>query len=310
MEASTDELLTGAESVVERLPSVLNQVIIIVIVFTAIFILLVVAFSRATKIAAKNGTTLDPHTLRRLKRTCLNLDVIIGVLCLVSVFTGIDMLSAIIIFLIVMLALIVAVGCKSEFEDLGGGFTILSSHPFSVGDTIEWSKEKIVGEVEKIHLATTTLRTTGGRHVIIPNRLISSTSVINLSLSFQQRGMIYPLDVNVTYESNMETAIRLISEAVVKCPSFIDVRTHEDEENGKPPVNPLVVELGDNGILVRTWVYAKTLEMSYAQRTEMYPAIKRTFDANGVSMSYPHLVVEGVGENGAINIAGAKDADA
>ncbi|MFD1816809.1 MscS family membrane protein [Pseudarcicella hirudinis] len=75
--------------------------------------------------------------------------------------------------------LAIALAAKETLENLFASFTIFLDLPFTVGDGVQI--DKISGEIEKIGFRSTRIRTLEGSLVTIPNRLLTSQALDNLS---------------------------------------------------------------------------------------------------------------------------------
>jgi MscS family membrane protein len=75
--------------------------------------------------------------------------------------------------------LALALAARETLENLFASFTIFLDLPFVVGDSIQVGA--ITGDIEKIGFRSTRLRGVDGNLVVIPNRLLTSQSLENLS---------------------------------------------------------------------------------------------------------------------------------
>jgi small conductance mechanosensitive channel len=84
---------------------------------------------------------------------------------------------------------IIGLALGFAFQDLTANFIsgafIAFKQPFDIGHTVETNG--FIGTIEEIRLRSTTLRTSAGLHVIIPNKEIFQKPIINYSLSKERR---------------------------------------------------------------------------------------------------------------------------
>jgi MscS family membrane protein len=87
--------------------------------------------------------------------------------------------------------LAVALAARETLENLFASFAILLDRPFLVGDAI--TSGGIAGDIERIGIRSTRLRTDDGSLLIVPNRLLVGQSVENLSQRQRRRAqfMLY-----------------------------------------------------------------------------------------------------------------------
>lgn len=95
--------------------------------------------------------------------------------------------------------LAVALAGKETLANLFGSIAVLVDRPFQVGDTIRQGDTE--GTVERIGLRSTRVRTAEGFLVSVPNQIITTSSVTNISARLSRRqvinlGMAYTLSAD------------------------------------------------------------------------------------------------------------------
>ena len=88
---------------------------------------------------------------------------------------GVDMTSLVALVSVVSLGITLA--AEDILANVAGGLVILSSHPFKIGDYIETSGTS--GTVDEIRLNHTRLVTPDGLVVLLPNKTLADSQVIN-----------------------------------------------------------------------------------------------------------------------------------
>jgi small-conductance mechanosensitive channel len=83
------------------------------------------------------------------------------------------------------LAVALSISLQDVLKNLVAGVYLLLEHPFVIGDHI--SLTPYTGEVEDIQLRYTALITPEGERVLIPNSMLFSSAVVNLSAAERQR---------------------------------------------------------------------------------------------------------------------------
>lgn len=94
----------------------------------------------------------------------------------------------------------VTLAAEDILGNVAGGFVILSSRPFSIGDFIEVSGTS--GTVEEITLNHTKLKTPDGLMVMLPNKELASSQMINYTVLGQRRVV---QKITASYDAPTET---------------------------------------------------------------------------------------------------------
>lgn len=96
---------------------------------------------------------------------------------------GIDMSS--LIALLSVLSLGITLAAEDILSNIAGGLVILSSHPFAIGDYIEVSGA--AGTVDEVTLNYTKLITPDGQLVMLPNKTMADSQMINYTALGRRR---------------------------------------------------------------------------------------------------------------------------
>jgi small conductance mechanosensitive channel len=110
---------------------------------------------------------------------------------------------------------IIGLALGFAFQDLSSNFIsglyMAFRRPFEIGDKVETNA--FVGTVEKIELRSTTICTTAGLHVIIPNKDIFQKPIINYSRSENRR---VELDFTLPNTTDLAFAESIVRKALVQ----------------------------------------------------------------------------------------------
>jgi small-conductance mechanosensitive channel len=88
--------------------------------------------------------------------------------------------------------IVVGLSLQDILKNFFAGIWVLLERPFRIGDAIEVAEHG--GEVREISFRTTQLRTADGREIILPNAILMTTAVVNLTRYPFRRGVVW-LDV-------------------------------------------------------------------------------------------------------------------
>lgn len=167
-------------------------------------------------------------------------------------------------------------GAQSLVKDIISGFFILLENQISVGDIVKLSD--ITGTVEEIGIRTTKLRNFNGDLNIIPNGQI--TIVTNMTRDFK-RAIV---EIGINYEDNIKNIINILEDEMQKV---------FDEVHGLHEIPKVqgITAFEDSAVILRIAAECNINEV-YAIEREIRKYVKIRFDYEGISMPYPHRIIE------------------
>ncbi len=177
--------------------------------------------------------------------------------------------------LVSVLTLGVTLAAEDILGNVAGGLVILSSHPFNIGDEIEISGT--VGVVREIALNHTKVETCNGQYVMLPNKELSSSRIINYTAMGRRRVVV---NVTASYDAPTDTVKAACMEAVAATPSVLP----------EPAPQAYLTGYGSSSIeySVRCWTETKDYWGAYYALNEN---LRTAFAAHNVEMTYDHLNV-------------------
>ncbi|HYQ57943.1 MAG TPA: mechanosensitive ion channel family protein [Draconibacterium sp.] len=188
-----------------------------------------------------------------------------------------------------ILAATIGFASQKAFSNILSGIFILIFKPFSVQDTIEVKSDNLKGVVEEITLRHTIIRDYENRRIVIPNSLISESTLLNSSMTDEK--IKKHVDFGISYDSNIDLAKKIIEEEILKHPNFIDNRTEEEKEQDVPLISMRLVSLGDFAVTIRAYVWAKSNDEAFALQCDVFESVKKRFDKEGVEIPFPYRTI-------------------
>ena len=185
---------------------------------------------------------------------------------------GIDVTG--IVALASVLTLAVSLALQNMLANVIGGFTLLSTHPFSSGDFVEIAGQS--GTVEEIDMSYTKLATPDNKQVYIPNSAVVAAQIVNYSASETRR-------VEIIVSASYDAPTQKVIDALVQAGTVDKVLTD-------PAPVAVISSYGDSAITysLRMWVKTDDYWDVYHRVNQ---SVKDIFDAQGIAMTYPHLNV-------------------
>ena len=184
-----------------------------------------------------------------------------------------------------ILALGISLAAQESLTNIIDGLFISVFRPFNIGDRITLpEKNNLTGTVQEINLRHTVIRTFSNTSYIVPNSVMSSSIIDNSN--FKNQTFAYPIDVSVSYDTDPELAMKLLQQAIVTHPAFVDPRSEDQRNAGDPPVQPLLRSFGSSGMELRCMMYTKNVNQSFSACSEVRLAVKKLFDENGIVIPF------------------------
>ncbi len=182
-------------------------------------------------------------------------------------------------------AAIVGFASQAAFSNIVSGIFIVAFKPFRVDDIVSVGTS-YSGVVEDITLRHTVIRNFENRRIIIPNSVISNEVIVNASI-VQERVCIH-LEIGISYDSDIDLAMKIITEETLAHPNNIDPRTPEEVAQGVPRLVVRVLSLGDSAVTIRAWAWANDAGLGFEMKCDLFKSIKQRFDREGVEIPFPH----------------------
>ncbi len=168
-------------------------------------------------IVSKTDSKLDDQLIPVLSKITKIAILVLALIIVVSNF-GYDVTALVAGLGIGGLA--IAFAAQETISDIFGGFSIFTSKPFVVGDSIQMGDT--VGEVIEVGLRHTRIRNLDKRIVIVPNSQVAKSVIINIT-SAPQRKCVWHL--GVTYDTTIAkigNAKKIIVDAINAHPECED----------------------------------------------------------------------------------------
>ena len=187
-----------------------------------------------------------------------------------------------------ILAVVVGFASQSALSNVVAGAFIVIFKPFRLNDRIT-IKDTLSGVVEDITLRHTVIRNFENRRIIVPNSIISNEILINADLV--ESKVCKWLHLDISYDSDIDLARKIIQEEVAAHPNLIDNRKPEEIESGKPLVPVRVIALADFSVKLRAWAWAEDNPKAFELETDLLESIKKRFDREGIEIPFPYRTI-------------------
>ena len=170
----------------------------------------------------------------------------------------------------------IALALKDSLSNVAGGLMVIITQPFKQGDLINIGEYR--GSVQKIGLFLTTLRTLNYQTITIPNGLVNTSILVNESREETRR---VDLTFSISYDSDVTRAKEVLREVCRKTDLVL-----------KTPEPSIGVRSNDDSAIVLDLLAWCRTEDYFNTEYYLLEEVKKAFDADGIKIPYPHLVVQ------------------
>ncbi|MCS5421903.1 MULTISPECIES: mechanosensitive ion channel family protein [Psychrilyobacter] len=189
-----------------------------------------------------------------------------------------------------ILAIIIGFASQHVLANIVSGVFIELFKPFKIGDRITLMGKTTVGIVEDITLRHTVIRTYENKRIIVPNSVISNELIENTDIIENKVCKFF--EIGISYDSDVDKAMDIIKEEVLKHKDYFDNRTIEEVNSGEDPeVTVKVVGYGESSVNLKSWVWAKDNTVGIKFLWDLNYSVKKRFDAEGIEIPYPYRTI-------------------
>lgn len=174
-----------------------------------------------------------------------------------------------------VVGLAISLSVQNFLSNVTGGFQLLSSRPFDVGDYVEAGG--CAGTIREIGLFYTKILTPDNKLVQLPNSTVVASNIINYSSEPTRR---VDLTFTASYDAPVEQVEETLKHALASVPG-----THSE-----PAPFARVSSYGNSAIEYTVRVWCNTADY-WDVYFDVIRAVKFAFDQAGIEMTYDHVNV-------------------
>jgi len=173
-----------------------------------------------------------------------------------------------------VLGIVVGLAARQTLSAVLAGFVLLFSRPFAIGDWVQIDDRE--GYVVDVSIFNTEIRTFQDEHVVIPNDVVTGSSLVNRS----RRGRLrIDLEAGIRYEDDPNVAAEAAQTAMAGVEGVAD--------DPEPAV--VLKRFDDSAVILecRFWITTPTAEKRWTAQTAVITAIGEAFEDAGVEIPFP-----------------------
>jgi small-conductance mechanosensitive channel len=167
----------------------------------------------------------------------------------------------------------IGIGLQDVVNNFVSGLILLFERPVQVGDTAEVGS--VLGEVRRIGLRSSTIRTWDGAEVVIPNSQLVSQQFTNWTLSDRLRRMV--INVGVAYGTDPEKVIELL----------VGVAGSQQDVLDEPEPSALFLGFGDSSLNFQLRAWTARYERWFQLQSELTVEVNRALREAGIEIPFP-----------------------
>jgi len=178
-------------------------------------------------------------------------------------------------FTIILGALSVGIGfgLQNIVNNFVSGLILAFERPVQSGDTVEFGAR--FGQVSRIGVRSSTVRTFDGAEVIVPNANLIANEVTNWTLSDQRRRM--EVLVGVAYGTNPRRVLELL----------LNAARADERLLSNPEPSALFLGFGDSSLDFSLRAWTDTFDNYVSIKSDLTLAIHDALYANGIEIPFP-----------------------
>lgn len=227
------------------------------------------------KIAGRIFARMETTNERLHKIILTSLKALLYVLTVIITAEALGVNTTSLTALLSVLTLGITLAAEDILGNVAGGLVILSSHPFTLGDHIEVGGTS--GTVQEISLNHTKLENADGQIILLPNRDLSASKIINYTTLGRRR---IARTISASYDAPTETVKAACMDAVNAAPNILP--------NPAPVVR--LTNYGASAIEYTIYCWTATADYWPAYHA-INEGLRDAFARRGVEMTYDHLNV-------------------
>lgn len=177
----------------------------------------------------------------------------------------------------------IALAAQETLSNLFSGFYILLDKPFRVGDCIKID-DGVEGVVSKIGWRSTHIKLYANNIAVLPNTKIASSMITNFD--FPESDVSISIPASISYEADLKHAEQVILEVAFLMQNTLPFAS----KHLAPSMN--FTSFGDSAINFSVGLRVQKITDASAMKHEFIKALHLRFQQEGISMPYPHRVIQ------------------
>ncbi|MCG8707586.1 small-conductance mechanosensitive channel MscS [Brenneria sp. 4F2] len=194
---------------------------------------------------------------------------------LIAVLSRVGVQTASVIAVLGAAGLAVGLALQGSLANFAAGVLLVTFRPFRIGESVDLGG--VAGTVTQVQIFSTTLLTTDGKVIVVPNGKIIAGNIINSSREPNRRTEII---VGVAYDADIDVVKTLLGDIVAA-----DKRIQHDRG-----VTIRLNEMAASSLNFVVWVWTSNGD-AQAVYWDLMESFKRALDEKRIGIPYPQMDV-------------------
>jgi potassium-dependent mechanosensitive channel len=164
-------------------------------------------------------------------------------------------------------------GLQNVVNNFVSGLIVLFERPVRVGDNVQIGDVR--GDVQRIGIRSSTVRTGEGAEVIVPNSMLVAEKVTNWTPFAQARRI--DIKVNVAYGTAPDRVLKILAE----------VAGSQPDVSPEPAPLSLFLGFGASALGFELWVWTARLDRAHIIKSDLGLAVHAALTEAGISLAVP-----------------------
>lgn len=272
-----DELNVGVEQATGWLVNHQDVLLQYAVNIVAAIVILLVGLLIARVVARTLNKVLVSRSIDSTVADFLSALVRYGIIAftLIAVLSRVGVQTASVIAVLGAAGLAVGLALQGSLANFAAGVLLVTFRPFRVGEWVDLGG--VAGTVTQVQIFSTTLRTSDGKIIVVPNGKIIAGNIINSSREPDRRTEII---VGVAYDADIDVVKKLLGDIIAA-----DTRILHDKG-----VTIRLNEMAASSLNFVVWVWTANGD-AQAVNWDLLESFKRVLDENRIGIPYPQMDV-------------------
>ena len=224
------------------------------------------------RVLQRNSASVDQTAVRFLAPLARIVIWLLAFLAYAHLIPALDKLAGAGLATAGVVSVVLGMAAQNTLGNLISGISLVLYRPFQLGDHLQLSAPGGVesGVVENISLGYTILRTGDERRMVIPNSVIASQTVFNLSMTRQP--FPYSISITIEHDADADKARKIL----------VDLAAHHPKVVGSPSCR--ITNLSGAGVTLTLTTTAATSLAAPDMKSDLLEGAKQQFEKAGIQI--------------------------